>query len=248
METYSKNCRKCHLRYETTSRNHQFCPGCRGYKKRPRQLKSSKYRIKPEAFRDRELISYLMGFCSSDGSLELLPSGEVYTVRYISTDREIIEKITTRLGYTRPISINREFEDHRKTAFENILYSDNARHFGSLGLTKKKEDLTLDSMDVAIGPFLRGLCDGDGTISPAAVEVTFLGQERMLQSVRNRLLGYFDYVQEPRKAKDRNLWLLQVGGTTRVGKLFDLMYDGATIYLERKFRVMEEMRERSSVG
>lgn len=238
---YQKLCKRCKFNFESISQNSQFCKDCVWtYKKKgPRE---SKYKMNRVSLRDPDFYSYLMGFCCSDGSVQEHPSGKAKTVRYLSTDLEIVEKITQKLEYTRPISINREFNDHRKTCWENILYSDNARYFHSKGLTPDKTKLSIDNMDISIFPYLRGLLDGDGSIKVESRQVDFLGQKILLESIQKRLLELDFEVHPPRDAG--GTYIISVGGLLRIRKLLGLMYENPTIYLDRKFELAQQVFDR----
>jgi len=231
MNTFNKTCKRCQNPYQG-ARNARFCPDCT-WQYTPKGERTSKFRLNHNVLGDREVLSYILGFGCTDGSVAE-DGSTVKNVRLLSTDKELIELITFRLEYERPVSLNRTFDDHRKDCWENIFYSDHARFLVSKGLRKDKEQLTLEDMDVDIYPFLRGHCDGDGTISPAGRTVSFLGRKLMMDSISDRLNRDGFPVSEARPTQGK-LWTVQVGGNPRVADLLHRMYEGSTLHLQRKY-------------
>lgn len=239
---FDKVCLKCGCSYRG-SRNHRRCEKCRAYLYKGRR--ESKFCVKGGFEKDVELVSYLFGFLFADGSTQMGRGGMVHTVRYLSTDVQVVEDITVRLGYTRPISLNRDYENSGYLpVWENILYSQNAQFWVDRGLRKDKEELTMEGLDVDPWHFLRGHLDGDGSIGVRECsggeqhlsEVIFLGRERFVTSVKVRMEK--EGFVTGKLGERGKLRSLAIGG--RMGmEVLNRMYGRATLFLGRKRRVWE---------
>jgi len=234
MGTFVKYCKRCEVRIEG-ARNLTFCSDCGVYKPKER---TPKYAFDSKSLLDEDFISYVVGFAYADGSLRK-------SLRIISTDKHIIDEITSRFGYEREVSVNRKFEDHRKTAYENIFHHPFPEIFKAYGLTEDKEDLGLPSVP-RFYSFLRGFMDGDGSITLKSTgslgTFGFLCREKLKNELCSEL---FSRGFDMSIYNHGTVYSLRLGG--RNGhELLDRMYDSSTIHLFRKAEKYNSMKRRDA--
>jgi len=246
---FKKLCKKCGAPIEG-ARNKQVCEDCK-YKKPHRPAREFKHQIDLTSLQDREFRSYLLGFLFTDGSVRLNPKGEVQQVGWYSSDKEIVQKITDRLGYSRPLFVA---STAGKGEWGNYVTGSYARAISAYGLTESKENHTLQGLDVDLYPFLRGHLDGDGTIDLretsigwVASTVTFLTRDRLGVDLKAALEkeGFPDvalYTREPIPPRTKRISSVMLG-STRAETLLRRMYENATIYLDRKKALWDRIKD-----
>lgn len=225
---FSKVCKKCGKSFSSPSRNTIYCEDCR-WKYQPKERKS-KYSC--NFFEgDIEGYSYFMGFICGDGYVHP-KNGQV---SWYSTDKQIVDDLTLRLGYSRTPHLNKKATERTKECYGNILYVENAKYFTDRGLCYDKADLSFDNMkNVEIRHFLRGLFDSDGSLilrkgkyeNDIISTIQFLGQRRLLESL-SFVLGNKVYEQ-------RGVCAIRIGGR-KAYDILHFMYDGSSIHLNRKY-------------
>lgn len=248
---FKKNCLRCSSVFEG-SRNHRFCSNCRW--KRVNKGRVEKWPLDPGGL-SPALISYFLGFCCADGSVYLSPKGKVASLRWYSTDLQIMEDLSRILGYGRPLSIARVYGE--KTEWLNILYAKSAEFFVSKGLRKKKEELSFSEIKADLFPFLLGFLDGDGTIrtvlrsnGEALDSVVFLGREKLIMSLqdaleKNGFIGRVNCANSKRLREGfRNvpIFVLTFRGLMGMA-LLDELYSSVNIRLFRKYEIYKRLKD-----
>jgi len=150
---------------------------------KPRKHKDSQYILRASSLEDKSLVSYFLGFCCADGTT--LNKGK-RTVAWMSTDKHIVEDISSSFYYTRPISLLKPGTGKYKDCWGNIFYANNAQIFIDRGLKQNKADLRWREMKADLYPFLLGIMDGDGSFSLRVlggrlrvVNLVFLANEKL---------------------------------------------------------------------
>jgi len=199
-------------------------------------------------------MAYILGFLCADGYVYKNPRGSCF-VCFISTDREIIEKIRDLLGSNHKIGVKIRREQHPTWKDAYVLQIESKWLFNELnkfGIVQNKS-LIIKFPQVPqefLGDFIRGYFDGDGSVH--------LG--RYWRSNRHNWHWEFSVrVTSGSKAFLIGLWeslkLYTQGGSllkTKGGydlsfsrhdglRLFHLMYKTpCSCYLERKYRVFQQ--------
>jgi len=239
---FEKLCQKCGSSIQG-ARNLQFCSNCK-WKKPRKPAYEFRWTFNESALDDKEFRSYLTGFLYTDGSVGLLKDGSIGRVGWYSSDLQIIQDITTRLGYSKP---NYLVSPKGKGEWGNYLTGSYARYVvDRLGIEKDKEDHTLERRDVDLYHFLRGHLDGEGSIDLRELRdgtivlntVTFLTRSKLAYELKCVLEneGFSDVSCKSTKCKNgrvKQLYKVSLG-STRGEKLLTLLYASATIFLERK--------------
>lgn len=179
--------------------------------------------------------AYWLGFIAADGCV----SAKMNSIRVDlkSSDAEHLEKLRTSISGNQPIAVA-----HRgASCYMDMNSKQMAEDLFQLGVTPNKS-LTLDIKfdlipEELIHHFIRGYFDGDGSINYYTRppywydewELSFISTEKVLLKIQ-------EYLGISRK-------LFSCGKNYRfcykskkdIEKVLKYMYDGATIYLERKY-------------
>ena len=90
--------------------------------------------------------------------------------------------------------------------------------------------------------FVRGYLDGDGCISyhglsndKRAYALGFTGTRNILEGIKK-----FFGKEEVKISPHNNAYQINIGGNIQTGKMLDILYSDATIYLDRKFDIYKE--------
>jgi hypothetical protein len=247
---FTKKCKGCGVEIQG-ARNLQKCDECK--KHRPVEGgRKSRFRFDRSTLENRDFRSYFLGFLCTDGSVSLTSKGDFKSVGWYSTDKQIVEDITSYLKYDHKLY----FANPEEGEWANCFYADNARLIQTMGLKADKEDHTLADLDVDLYPFLRGHMDGDGSIGTRKTSfgdvvgtVIFRARRRLAFDIKERLAPDFGEVtlDLPPLRNDvinRTKELFEVKlGSTRAERLLEKMYFGSTVSLARKREVWERARE-----
>jgi intein/homing endonuclease len=116
----------------------------------------------------------------------------------------------------------------------------------SLGLTPAKSKTFKFNISLN-GNILRGMFDGDGSVSQRRPKIT-TGSPYFKQQLEEYYtkLGISFTTTVKHKIKDTQIWDIWVLQDSRQ-KLFDLMYKNSTVFLERKYEQFRAVVEKSSI-
>lgn len=92
--------------------------------------------------------------------------------------------------------------------------------------------------------FIRGYFDGDGSIS-SSQKGTYTDYHLNIVGTENFILNLFLKMGTkgscfPDKRKT-NSWYLGIGGNQQLKEIYHFLYDGATVFLERKYNKFKEI-------
>ena len=187
---------------------------------------------------DTEEKAYWLGFLYADGYVD--PERGEIILGLADKDKEHIDKFRLFLETNAPYKdkINNQKKPYR---FFRLYDKKLCEDLEKQGLYRKKS-LTLEPKMIIPNEFLiawsRGLFDGDGSIFP---------QKNSKNSIRYRIdlmgtepvLNYVMNLWQISKKLDRNRSVpkIVVAGKREVNRILHLLYDDATIYLDRKYNL-----------
>lgn len=240
-----------------------------GVKIRSNKYTARKYHCNSNTFNkiDTEEKAYWLGFIYADGYISLNggEGSKMLGIAISDKDKEHLVKFKRFMNSTSPIYTY----DTSKTSFGDFKFSrivirDNelCNDLINLGVTMSKTNILKFPHDIIpkgnMKDFIRGYFDGDGSLSFYLsksknfneYKVKWCGTEEMLTSIHsylptNRVKMPALYVRN----KDSLAGNFQVdyGGNIQVGRILDYMYEGSTVYLDRKFeryqKYIEEIRQ-----
>lgn len=200
---------------------------------------------------DTEEKAYWLGFLYADGyvstdrvSIELSLMGD---------DLEHLEKFRSFLHYKNPIRTT-------KVGYKGKLFSRCRlhlvnEHFHSrlieLGCTPKKSlrlsfpDISIFTSKDLVFPFIRGYFDGDGCVTHTSnnkLEMIIVGTKEMMDGIKLWCPNIFGTtLHKDKRYPDSNTYTL-VCTCNKATMLGHLLYDNATIYLQRKYDKFNELK------
>jgi hypothetical protein len=82
--------------------------------------------------------------------------------------------------------------------------------------------------------YWRGVIDGDGCISKDRKSLVLVGDYEVLLAFQSFVLAHCPKVKACISRKE-NIYQFQLRGAIQVRKMLDVLYEGATVYLDRKY-------------
>lgn len=191
---------------------------------------------------DEENTQYWLGFLAADGGI----CGNIISLNLAEKDKEHLLK----------------FRDFTKANFLEIPSTGSCRAYftnkevafrlNSYGITSKKS-YTIDYKLPLTSHFVRGVFDGDGCVSKSkgkspSFEICSASTPFILQLHK----FFIEQGIELNLKKYANLWRVASSKYVTVEAVFNLLYKGSTIYLERKFNrfgsVLEKPKTKQSAN
>lgn len=205
---------------------------------------------------DTEEKAYWLGFLYADGCV----FRRSLLVRLSSIDKGHLEKLKKCLDSNAPIKTGKQNSFGAITEYV-ILEINNAYMVNSLkrlGCIENKTH-TLKYPIIEIVPekfqydFIRGFLDGDGSIKHTKLnkkrglidklyEVSFTGTEKMLKGIQ----GVLKTNTIPKENKKKHCWEYRFGGNLQVIEILNKLYKNATVYLDRKYKIYNELKDKYS--
>lgn len=198
--------------------------------------------------------AYWLGFIAADGCIW----GNRLTIRLKAADRCLLENFRNGIGASQPIRKGITNGNH-PYAFLEIYHSPLIEILAHWGIVRNKTHRLLfpSIPEQYQAAFIRGYFDGDGTIykrvrSPRWVEFIcrfISGSPHFLDELGTRLhrLG-ITTIKRYRNQKSNAFVLPLSGSRTNLINFADLIYTGATIFLQRKREVFDALEKREVIN
>jgi len=192
-----------------------------------------------------EETAYWLGFIYADGYVRV----DGVTLRLKPSDRGHVEKFLAFMGS------NVKVKDCKSYAGDTVFASCHSYRLAvrltELGIIPERGEF---AKTVGVVPpdlhhaFIRGMIDGDGYITRSDTKYTanigLCGKEEAVEWVRHILVKRAGASQKPRprRRRDGDCYEIAFGGRFQVGRLADWLYQGATVYLDRKKQLADYWR------
>jgi hypothetical protein len=222
----------------------------------PQKITKRKYQINENFFEtiDTEEKAYILGFLYADGC-----NDEKYgrvAISLAKKDKDLLVKISKVLlngevfvkEYSRNYCVSGfNSQDTVKLVIANKKISHDLSKVGCV--SKKTFKLTFPNIPKELhSHFIRGYFDGDGMLviyerlMPRCInkalyaEFSILSTIEMLNEIGRQIntIGVNFKITKRHKDRDNNNYTLRIHGNQQIKKVCDFMYNGATIYLDRK--------------
>lgn len=190
--------------------------------------------------------AYILGMLFADGNMHKIK--KLISLELHSKDINILEKINIELNSNKPLFEHVFLYQHKnvKIIKKNFrLDITNYKIYNDLlliGLTPKKS-LTISYPKINENlhcHFIRGYFDGDGCITfkqkaskKTGIEFSLLGTLNFLTTIQNIFKDKLN-INIPISIVG-NIYRLRIGNRDSINKLYNFMYNGASLYLDRKF-------------
>ena len=192
---------------------------------------------------DSEEKAYFLGFFYADGHLNKKDGVEI-TIKV--DDAYILEKFKKALKFEGPVNYSRGI--YARLTFQNKKIASDLKNMGITNHKTHTCTFPYSFLPLELYPhFIRGYFDGDGSVSISKIrnykdiQVTFTGNENMLISIKNILSGITKSQANVFPYKNRDAYSYKLQGKNICTKLYHYFYDEATIFLERKKNVFEQV-------
>ncbi len=202
-----------------------------------------------------EQQAYILGMIYADGTH--YENIHAFTLALQAQDKDILEKINLELESTRPIRHYKQStancQDVEKLSVSSKTIS---KRLTELGCVSNKslilEFPTLEQVpDHLIRHFVRGYCDGDGSLGVYQNKKTgwwklhaqFVGTEKFclkLKEICKEKLGINLCLSIRHKERNNSTRQVVISGSQQSYKFLNWIYKDATIYLDRKYKKYNE--------
>lgn len=235
---------------------------------KPRKLEhlvpfETKYPINDSIFLDSELKFYFLGLVAADGHVVCLKNDWSVEICLNKYDIGLIEKLRDLISPSRPIHPKPHKSKSASDAARLKISSRKLVEMVASYIEIEDKTHTLswpeNIPDEYLCHFIRGYFDGDGTIDLTTNQQIVAGKKRYYYVMRLRFLGTRLFLEgltqaihrltgiEPVKVSAKGLENVSVicySGKS-AARILENLYDGATLYLDRKRAVYAKIRDTS---
>ena len=192
-------------------------------------------------------MAYILGFILADGCIiEGTYGGYSDALKFgVKTrDVDILKKIKQELASEHAISLVKANDAAHFTITSQKIVDD----LKVLGISYRKSlrEKIPNVPHKYIRDFIRGVVDGDGSISlnkRGYATLSICGGEETLTFIRNHFLSKFDIyskIGQRKRSKDKKSYLFSIAYRSNSAKtLLEYLYINANLYLERKFKLVK---------
>ena len=184
-----------------------------------------------------EFTAYLLGLIYSDGSISC------DKINLTMNDKEMMEMIHSRM------TPNKKLYKNRNSYSVISSNKDDLEFLKSLGITTNKSyDARLPKFDINIMKHrIRGWFDGDGSVYKSTTTNKKIGYSKTYTRVSfttgslkcaediKEFLGTINIDSRLNKDCRKDTWYIRINKVADVNRFKEFIYDGATIYLDRKY-------------
>ena len=188
--------------------------------------------------------AYWLGVLITDGYISDTRKDCEPQIGLQMTDVELLEKFKLFLGTSHPVlRIEPRSEKHLPMYRVVVNSRRMAQDLSRYGVVPRKSAVTyLPILEHTLMPhLLRGILDGDGTVSQrhdGGAIIGYCGSHRLVTELRMWLICRLG-ISDNRLHENGNISFIQWSQERDVKKLVKYLYDGAEIYLARKFALVE---------
>ena len=219
-----------------------------GYKAKSQSELQRKYNIDETFFDviDTEEKAYFLGFLYADGYNNTDRNSVNLSLK--EDDKEILEILNNLLQPNKPLQYVEIKDTNSSNQYRLVIANKHiSQKLVELGCDKAKtHNLTFPTEEQVpsclIRHFIRGYFDGDGSVSKGKKsKVDIIGTTAFLEPLQDILFNELSLnktlLNQRHKERDNTIRSLQIGGILQCIKFRDWLYEGSTIYLERKKQV-----------
>lgn len=185
---------------------------------------------------DCESKAYFLGYIMADGNVSI--NNNQYSLKFhISVqDKEIVDKFLEVINSSNKATIREESQSY----YVSLTSVHMCKKLMELGVVPRKTGIEGISKDIPqnlINHYLRGVFDGDGITDISKKRSGFVGSINMINSILEELNEKLTIFEAGKNKKV----VYFLGGKKFSKKLYSYLYNGATIWLERKKTRLEHI-------
>ena len=182
---------------------------------------------------DTEEKAYFLGFLCADGCNHINNTKVSLTLK--ESDKEIVQKLNNLIQSNKPLYYGKKSNGENQYAFQisNRRISDRLSELGCIPQKTYTLDFPNESQvpEKFLNHYMRGFCDGDGWIGKKDISIT--SSNLFCDKLKDYLKIKFNIDTTcRRKGKITELVFSRYGNRA----FLNWIYEGATIYLERKYQ------------
>lgn len=219
-----------------------------------RVCKRNKYSLNENYFDiiDAPEKAYILGLLLADGNKSKQNS---IRLQLQDRDRDVLEKITDLIGSNRPltfIDLHSKNVNHRDAYLLEFSSKHICETLAKYGIVPQKDFKVVFPTQIHPSLYrhvIRGLFDGDGTIYPKEGRTGLTGNGPLIDFVAQyfeTVLGVHCSVRPEHNSPHTKV--LRVSGRIQASKVLDYLYDGATIYINRKYDCYKQLCARGRLS
>lgn len=199
---------------------------------------------------DSEEKAYVLGFMYADGYI----TGKYFGFKQSAKDKEILEKIQIALKSKHKIGEYINSNGYGQgNAYCSLIISNEkmVSDLQKLGVVfSKSKVLQFPNQEQVpshlLRHFIRGYFDGDGSIYKVmqgdTYGISFTGTKDFLTGVSNFFQNNgINTIAQVYKYNNKDIYDYKIGGRNNVKAVGDILYDGASIFMNRKKALFDEI-------
>lgn len=208
---------------------------------------------------EREEQAYVLGFLYADGCNYIHKSDRCVSFTQLEQDKDILDKIRIAMKFTNPNYCKEVQKTNNKISYTlniyNRIISEDAEILGVVSNKSLVLQFPTFIPEDLMRHFIRGYFDGDGCIWEGKPKIdsknrfihnmkfTFTGCYSFINSLQDYLvehLGFkktklnFSKAKNPNNNTSENVCTMEYSGRKQIEKFYHYLYDGSTIYGNRK--------------
>lgn len=226
-----------------------------GYKRRSNKINSRRFFVNESKFKkiETEEDAYWLGFMFADGYVSKRGESLITGVALAESDKEHLDKLNKYLESSYEVKKYMSGSGYSEgNCYVRLLITSNP-----LGENLINQGCVLNKTDILKPPtvkpglirhFLRGYFDGDGSIfiTKGSYTVNLVGTFEMCEFFQDYLLSQGLVKQKTKidkRKEEHKVCYTRYGGNQQTLKIMNHLYEGSTVYLDRKYKRYKELCE-----
>jgi hypothetical protein len=225
-----------------------------GYNIRSNEINSRKLKYNERYFKniDTEDKAYWLGFIVADGcvveTIKERAKNPSYSliIQLSIKDKDHLEKFKQSINYNGEIKITNVFTQgaYRDYATIRICNKKLCDDLAKWGVVPNKTFNTIFPYNIPPNlyrHFIRGYWDGDGHLCTSVSQVGCIGSKKFINSLQCVCRRFNKDLTKVKLYPNKSMYDYKKGGTNQAKLLANFIYKDATIYLDRKYKLYQDL-------
>lgn len=198
---------------------------------------------------DTEEKAYILGFLYADGANCSTNNHYIISLTVHPKDIDILEKVRHELQMESPIFDHTDTKSGRQYKKIQICNKYMISMLEKFGVVSKKSLIIQYPewiRDDLARHFLRGLFDGDGSITTKLSYINYCGSKYLMTHIKELFKNMFNVEFRVRNTSNAHpdFMSMTCSRHAEMAKVLDYLYNGSTIYLNRKYMLYLQFKEK----